>query len=75
MTFETLFSLGAGIRVTLGVIFALFLLCFVAIIVEETFLGGRRRRRAEKQARERGTMAPPTADPAPQNSGTPRRRR
>lgn len=40
-------------RVTLGIIFALFLLCFVAIIVEETFLGGRRRRKAVKNARAR----------------------
>lgn len=37
----------------LGIIFALFIICFVAIIVEETFLGGRRRRQAEKAYRER----------------------
>lgn len=37
----------------LGVIFALFLVLFVAIIIEEVFLGGKRRRKAEKLARER----------------------
>lgn len=37
----------------LGTILGLFAVCFLAIIVEETFLGGRRRRRAEKAARER----------------------
>lgn len=40
-------------RVALGIIFTLFIICFVAIIIEETFLGGRRRRKAEKIARER----------------------
>jgi uncharacterized membrane protein YdbT with pleckstrin-like domain len=54
MTFENLFSIGASIRVALGIIFALFLVCFVVIIVEETFLGGRRRRKALKLAIERG---------------------
>lgn len=33
----------------IGIIFALFALCFLAIIVEECFLGGRRRRRAQKE--------------------------
>lgn len=32
----------------LGVIFALFIVCFVAIIIEEVFLGGRRLRLAKK---------------------------
>lgn len=45
MSFENLFSIGASMRTAPGVIFALFILCFIAIIVEETFLGGRRRRR------------------------------
>jgi hypothetical protein len=36
----------------LGVIFALFVILFVAIVIEESFLGGRRRRELEKQARE-----------------------
>lgn len=40
-------------RTVLGVIFILFLICFVAIVIEETFLGGRRRRKAMKIARER----------------------
>ena len=78
MTFENLFSIGASMRVALGVIFALFLLCFVAIIVEETFLGGRRRRKALKIARERGmekAANASTAAPAPQNSDNPRHQR
>jgi hypothetical protein len=32
----------------IGVIFALFVVLFVAIIIEEVFLGGKRRRKAEK---------------------------
>lgn len=32
----------------LGVIFALFMICFVAIVIEELFLGGRRLRKAKK---------------------------
>jgi hypothetical protein len=40
-------------RIGLGIIFALFILCFVAIVIEETLLGGRRRRKAIKMARER----------------------
>lgn len=36
----------------LAVIFSLFLCCFVAIIIEETFLGGRRLRRLQKKLRE-----------------------
>lgn len=36
----------------LGVIFALFVLLFIAIVIEESFLGGRRRRRLEQQARD-----------------------
>lgn len=35
----------------LGVIFALFVVLFVAIVIEESFLGGRRRRRLERKAR------------------------
>jgi len=37
----------------IGVIFALFVVLFVAIIIEECFIGGKRRRKAEKAARER----------------------
>jgi hypothetical protein len=36
----------------IGVLFALFVLMFIAIVVEESFLGGRRRRKLERQARE-----------------------
>lgn len=35
----------------LGVLFALFIGLFIAIIVEESFIGGRRRRKLEKKAR------------------------
>ena len=49
--FEKLFA-GLGLlRIGFGIIFSLFLLLFLAVIVEEVFLGGRRRRQAEKQAR------------------------
>jgi hypothetical protein len=37
----------------IGIIFGLFVVLFVAIIIEEVFLGGKRRRQAEKNARER----------------------
>ena len=37
----------------IGVIFGLFVVLFIAIVIEEVFLGGKRRRKAEKQARER----------------------
>ncbi|MCM0081316.1 hypothetical protein L4X63_06915 [Geomonas sp. Red32] len=36
----------------LGILFALFIILFVAIVVEESFLGGRRRRQLEQKARE-----------------------
>jgi hypothetical protein len=36
----------------LGIIFALFIVLFICIIIEESFLGGRRRRRLERKARE-----------------------
>ena len=70
MTYEHLFSVVTSMRVVLGVIFALFIICFVAIIVEETFLGGRRRRKALKSARERALADSATTGPAPQNSNT-----
>lgn len=61
-------------RIGLGIIFALFIVCFVVIIVEETFLGGRRRRKALKKAREREIEAEMTTSatkgPARQNSDT-----
>jgi len=38
-------------RIILGIIFSLFVICFIAIIIEETLLGGRKRRKALKQAR------------------------
>ena len=37
----------------IAVIWALFLVLFVAIVIEESFLGGRRRRRLEKAAKEK----------------------
>jgi len=71
MTYENLFSIGASMRIALGVLFALFILCFVAIIIEETFLGGRKRRKALKNAQERILADSSTADHALQNSDTP----
>jgi hypothetical protein len=50
------FSCPGGLIVRgiiLGTILGLFVICFLAIVVEEMFLGGRRRRRAEKAAKER----------------------
>ena len=35
----------------LGVIFLLFVVLFIAITIEESFCGGRRRRRLERKAR------------------------
>lgn len=37
----------------IGIIFGLFVVLFVAIVIEECFVGGKRRRKAEKAARER----------------------
>jgi hypothetical protein len=51
LSFEKLFA-GLGLmRIGIGIVFGLFLLLFAAVIVEEVFLGGRKRRQAEKQAR------------------------
>lgn len=50
-SFEKLFA-GLGlVRMGFGIVFGLFLLLFIAIAIEEIFLGGRKRRQAEKQAR------------------------
>jgi ribose 5-phosphate isomerase RpiB len=54
-SFEKMFAELGLLRMGFGIIFALFLLLFVAVIIEEVFLGGRKRRRAEKQARLRQT--------------------
>lgn len=40
-------------RAAIGIIFGLFIICFVAIVIEELFFGGRRRRQAEKLLREK----------------------
>ena len=50
------------IRMGFGIIFGLFLLLFVAVIIEEVFLGGRKRRQAEKQARLRQEAAARSGD-------------
>jgi hypothetical protein len=50
-SFEKLFAQLGLIRMGFGIILGLFLLLFVAVIIEEVFLGGRKRRQAEKQAR------------------------
>lgn len=41
-------------NLALGTLIFLFLACFLAIIVEELFLGGRRKRRLMREARARG---------------------
>lgn len=41
------------VRTGIGIIFGLFVVCFLAIVIEELFLGGRRRRQAEKTVKER----------------------
>jgi len=56
--FEKLYADLGLMRMGFGILFALFLLLFVAVIVEEVFLGGRRRRQAEKQARLRQDAGP-----------------
>jgi len=35
----------------IAVVFMLFVICFIAIVIEESFLGGKRRRRLERQRR------------------------
>lgn len=40
-------------RVALEILFILFIICFIAIVIEETFLGGKRRRKAIKASRQR----------------------
>ena len=61
------------LRTALGVLFILFLVCFIAIVIEESFFGGKRRRKAVRIAREREageTQSPSsasTSDPAQQN--------
>jgi hypothetical protein len=62
-SFEKLFAELGLIRMGFGIIFGLFLLLFVAVVIEEVFLGGRRRRQALKQARLR--------QDAPERSGEP----
>lgn len=47
---------GAVVRMVIlkqmvAVIFLLFILCFIAIIIEECFLGGRRKRALQREAR------------------------
>lgn len=57
-------------RVVLGIIFILFIVCFIAIVVEETFLGGRRKRKALKAALVREANRcrdDSTSDPARRN--------
>jgi len=53
-----LFAKLGLLRMGFGIVFGLFILLFVAIIVEEVFLGGRRRRQAERKARLRQDAAP-----------------
>jgi hypothetical protein len=37
----------------IAVIFALFVVLFIAVVIEESFLGGRRRRKLEREYRQR----------------------
>jgi len=60
--FERLFAQLGLVRMGFGIIFGLFLLLFVAVIIEEVFLGGRKRRQAEKQARLRQEAAARSGD-------------
>jgi len=41
------------VRTAIGIIFGLFIICFVVIVIEELFVGGRKRRMAEKIAKEK----------------------
>jgi hypothetical protein len=61
-SFEKLFAELGLIRMGFGIIFGLFLLLFVAVIIEEVFLGGRKRRQAEKQDRLRQDAAARSED-------------
>ena len=45
-------------RTGFAIIFSLFVICFIAIVIEEVFLGGKRRRQAERQAAARRQEAP-----------------
>jgi len=60
-----------NMRIVLGIIFALFIICFVAVVIEEMFLGGRRRRKAIKAARLRMLSDKSITTPARQSSDTP----
>ncbi len=40
-------------QTAIAIIFALFVLCFIAIVIEESFLAGRRRRKLLQKLRER----------------------
>ena len=46
----------------IGVVFLLFVICFIAIVIEELFLGGKRRRRLERQRRAEDCVARPGND-------------
>jgi len=41
----------------IAVIFILFCVCFLAVFIEETFLGGRRRRKLERELRKNRSRA------------------
>ncbi|WP_188055391.1 hypothetical protein [Oryzomonas rubra] len=41
----------------IGIVFLLFVICFIAIVIEELFLGGKRRRKLERQRRADYEMA------------------
>jgi hypothetical protein len=43
----------------IGIVFLLFVICFIAVVIEELFLGGKRRRKLERQRRAEFEVARP----------------
>ncbi|MGD0584500.1 MAG: hypothetical protein ABSA86_01815 [Oryzomonas sp.] len=46
----------------IAVVFLLFVICFIAIVIEELFLGGKRRRKLERQRRAEASVVRPGND-------------
>jgi hypothetical protein len=51
--FEPQSEVSSMRNIALGILLFLFIACFIAIVVEELFLGGRRKRRLMRAARAR----------------------
>jgi hypothetical protein len=43
----------------IAVVFLLFVICFIAIVIEELFLGGKRRRKLERERRAEASVVRP----------------